>query len=214
MKHVSRRSLRGFLTLAAVTVGGFWMASAQLEAALAQIYPPKGTIQICNVDLTSSKDIIIEDFGTFHTQGIGPETALRAVVGQEYISPAGLRTLPLQITQIGGDAFAEGLGRTRFWLDTSRPVGSALWEQQPGTYFPAIQEMRFHFLYQLEAQPGRVLRSVNPARMRSSNVNAFPPPPGTTYSLMQPVDLEDTQNPGVIVGRILTNSVYVPGPLG
>ena len=69
--------------------------------------------------------------------------------------------------------------------------------------------MRFHFFYSLEAMPGKVYRSIKPARMRSNNVRAFPPPSGTVYRLMEPVELEEVSDPGVVVGRVLANRIAI-----
>jgi len=91
-------------------------------------------------------------------------------------------------------------------------VTGAIWEKTAGTEFPAVQEMRFHFFYTVEALEGKVFRSINPARMRSDNVRAFPPPPGTIYRLLEPVQLEDINEPGVVAGEILSNQVEVPRP--
>jgi hypothetical protein len=171
-----------------------------------------GSSEECEGDIAPTKVITFPGLGKFMPRGIGDAPPIVAVIGKPYISKAGLKTVPLRIIANGGHSFAEGLGETHFWLDATRPLTSAIWERSPGTEFPAIQEMRFHFFYTAEAFPGKIFRSVNPSRMRSENVRAFPPPPGTVYNLVEPVDLEDVSEPGVVVGRILSNRVVIPEP--
>jgi hypothetical protein len=156
--------------------------------------------------------IIIDTMGTFIEVGTGAPSQIMVEIGQQFIAKSGRKTVPLEIVSIGGTGFAEGLGATRFWLDATRPVTSAIWEKQPGTEFPAIQEMRFHFFYTIEAMPGRVFRSMTPAVMRSDDVRNFPPPPGTVYHLAKAVEFEDISAPGVRVGEIVSNRVVIPKP--
>jgi hypothetical protein len=158
-----------------------------------------------------SKFVEMTGVGTFNTVGTGA-TPIVAKVGEQFVSVGRFKTVPLHIVSFGGNAYAEGLGETRFWVDSDRPLMSAIWEKAPGTEFPAIQEMRFHFFYSVEAMPGKVFRSINPARMRADDVRSFPPAPGTVYRLMAPVEFEEIGKPGVVAGRILSNRVEIPRP--
>ncbi|HEX4964346.1 MAG TPA: hypothetical protein VF173_26240 [Thermoanaerobaculia bacterium] len=174
-----------------------------------------GVVVACGPDDTPPEhydqhEIVIGSLGTFTEVGTGAPSQIMVEVGNQFLAKSGQKTVPLKIVSIGGTGFAEGLGATRFWLDATRPVTSAIWEKQLGTEFPAIQEMRFHFFYTMEAMPGKVFRSVNPAVMRSDDVRAFPPPPGTVYHLAKAVDLEDASEPGVVIGRIVSNRVVIP----
>ena len=211
MKILSRTSLAVVCCLAVLGIGTFLATSSQAARVERATLPDTtGSIVVCDADIAPEKEVTFSGLGTFKPVGIGDAPPIVAVVGESYVSRAGLKTVPLRIVANGGHSFAEGLGETRFWLDPSRPMSSAIWEKTPGTEFPAIQEMRFHFLYTAEAMPGRVFRSMNPSIMRSDNVRSFPPPPGTVYRLMRPIELEDIQNPGVVVGRVLNNKVTIP----
>ena len=155
------------------------------------------------------KEVVINGLGQFQTTSTGGSPIV-AVAGKHFFN-RGLRTVPLYLASIDGTAFAEGIGETRFWLDASRPVEGAIWEKKPGTDFPAIQEVRFHFFFSVEAMPGKVYRSLNPAIMRADDLTAFPPAPGTRYRLVQQVQLEDLAEPGVIAGRVISNDLVMGG---
>lgn len=206
MKISGRQSVVLVFCLALLATGTFWATS--YAATVGQTYPAAGLKFDCNVDFTSEKGGTIPPID-FVTRPIGDPTPFSVRTGETFISN-GFRTLRLDILSNGGHAFAEGIGATHFWFDSSRPLPSMLREKTAGTWFPAIQEMRFHFFYTAEAFPGKIFRSVNPAIMRSTNVTAFPPPPGTTYDLVNPVDLEDVNNPGTVVGQITSNHAYIP----
>jgi hypothetical protein len=204
--------------LALVAAGAFFWAgsstAAKLERATLPTVAQPTTTAFCDGDYTDPpegdfKEVTFSGLGTYQETGIGKATQIMARVKPAFISKSGLKTVPLEIVSIGGRTFAEGIGETRFWLDATRPVPSAIWEKRPGTEFPAVQEMRFHFFYTLEALPGRVFRSINPAIMRSNNVRAFPPLSGTRYHLVQPVEIEDVSDPGVVVGKVLSNEFTV-----
>jgi hypothetical protein len=208
MKNSGRKSAVLVFCLALLGAGNFWATSSH-AASFSQSYPAANLKFNCNVDFTNEKGVKIPPFLDVVTRPIGDPTPFSVQTGETYISN-GFRTLRLDILSNGGHAFAEGIGATHFWFDSSRPLASALWEKSPGTWFPAFQEMRFHFFYTAEAFPGKIFRSVNPAIMRSNNVTAFPPPPGTTYQLVKPVDLEDVNNPGKVIGQITSNYAYIP----
>lgn len=215
MKILRRRSLVLGLFLTLLGVGAFW-AAATLDAAPGRgKLPGVGIKAACPEDGTYHPElhqVQMDGLGTFQERTVQGPSQIMIETGPQFKSRSGLRTVPFQIVSITGRGFAEGIGETEFRLDASRPVTSAIWEKRAGTEFPAIQEMRFHFFYTVEAMPTKVFRSVNPAVMRSENVGAFPPPPGTTYRLVKAVELEDVNEPGVVVGRILSNQVIVPRP--
>jgi hypothetical protein len=208
MRISGRNSAFLVLSVALVGAGAFWATSSGAMAV--NRLPDKDIINTCNVDFTSEKGGHIPPIGDFVTHSVGDPSPFTVRTGEAFISPQGLKTVPLEILTNGGHAYGDGIGETHFWYDSSRPLRSAIWEKSPGTEFPAIQEMRFHFFYTVEAFPGKVFRSVNPAIMRSNDVQAFPPPPGTVYNLVQPVALEDANAPGEIIGYITSNRVFVP----
>lgn len=214
MRVLRRRTLVLGLVLALAGAGAFWVTSSwaafperTLPAMKAEACPTHCNDETCEGEI---KEVSIEGLGTFQTISRGGSPVV-ADFGKPFVSKHGLKTVPIRLASMDGRAFAEGIGETYFWLDASRPVSSAIWERRPGTEFPAIQEMRFHFFFTVEALPGRVFRSVNPAIMRADNLSSFPPPAGTFYRLVQPVDLEDIHQPGVLAGRVLSNTVMMGG---
>ena len=215
MRTDHRRTLVVAFVLVVAALGVLWATSS--NAAKPMLPTKAGLVAACGPDDTPPEHydqhgIVIDSLGYFTEEGTGSPSQIMAETGRQFTSKSGLKTVPLRIVSIGGTGFAEGLGATRFWLDATRPVTSAIWEKKAGTEFPAIQEMRFHFFYTIEAMPGKVFRSVNPATMRSDDVRAFPPPPGTVYKLVRAVELEDASEPGVSIGRIVSNRVVIPKP--
>lgn len=206
----------GLVAVLSLTAGGaFWATSALSAAPGKPMLPTKEATaycphhpEECGDDCSTGKTVFLEDLGTFETRATS-SSPLIARVGRPFVKN-GLKTVPLQLINVEGIAVAEGVGETRFWLDASRPVRSAIWEQAPGTEFPATQEMRFHFFYTVDALPGKVYRSMNPAVMRTENLRAFPPPAGTQYRLVSPVNLEEIDRPGVVVGQVVDNEVVIP----
>jgi hypothetical protein len=214
-KNVSR-TLGLVFALSLIAGGAFRVTSSLSAAPVKARLPTKEAIVECGhhpgecTDGCEGKIVSLEGLGTFETRATS-SSPLIARVGRLFMKN-GLKTVPLQLINLEGIAFAEGVGDTRFWLDASRPVTSAVWEQVPGTEFPATQEMRFHFFYRVDVLPGKVFRSMNPAIMRTENLDSFPPPPGTRYRLVSPVLLEEIDRPGVVVGKVLENEVVIPEP--
>lgn len=207
MAVVRRKSVLLAVGFTAAALAASWTVSPDAFGRSTAI--SVGDTQSCPPDTEKGKQVQHREFGVFESVSTPGPSELTAIVGRSYLNEEGLKTTALQITRIGGKATADAVGATEFWFDGSRPVVSELWEQKQGTEFPAIQEMRFHFFYTIEAAPGVVYRSVNPAVMRSENVTAFPPPRGTKYFLVEPVAFEDSRRPGEIVGHILSNEVTI-----
>src|SRR5262245_34088716 len=158
---LKRRTLVLVFFLVLAGLGAFWATSSQAaRPAIATLPETGGTTIACTIITDPTKEISLAGFGTFQPVHTGAPPTLVALTGDPYISERGLKTVPIQILANDGDAFAEGVGQTRFWLDATRPLKSAIWEKKAGTEFPAIQEMRFHFFYTVEAMPGKVFRSM------------------------------------------------------
>ena len=210
---LQRRSLVFLAALALIGAGAFWATSSMAAGPQRHMLPNKASDVPVQCDQPvfeeEGHNVNIPDIGSFQEGPASEPTRILVDVESPFIAKSGLKTVPLRLISIGAKGFAEGIGETRFWLDPTRPVQSAIWEKRAGTEFPAIQEMRFHFFYTLEAMPGKVYRSINPARMRSDNVLSFPPSPGTVYRLAEPVQLEDISRPGVVAGTVLTNRAVV-----
>lgn len=205
-----RQSIVLVVSVALVGLGAFWVTSSVADTPRKLTLPQETMAAICGVKSYEEAHLVqINGAGTFQESAVGEANPIIVRVEKQYKLKTGQKVVPLRAVALSGEGFAEGIGGTRYWLDPTRPVKSAIWEKTPGTEFPAIQEMRFHFFYTFEGMPGKVYRSINPARMRSNNVRAFPPPSGTTYRLMEPVELEEVSNPGVVVGRVLANRAKI-----
>lgn len=218
MRIHARKALGLAFAMSLIAAGAFWATSslsaaperAMLPVAESMAYCPPVHPEECFEGCTADKEVTIDGLGTFQTKSTGSSPMI-ARVGRPFLRN-GVKTVPLQLISLDGTAFAEGVGETRFWLDASRPVTSAVWERVPSTEFPAIQEVRFHFFYTVDAMPDKVYRSMNPAIMRTDNLHSFPPPPGTPYRLVSPVNLEEISQPGVVAGRVVDNQVVIPEP--
>lgn len=194
-----------------IGIGAFWVTSSTADTPKKLMLPQTvNALETCDDIRHEGHEASFNGLGTFQESPVGDPSPLVVRIGQQYKSKTGHKIVPLRVVSIGGHGFAEGIGETFCWLDQTRPIKSAIWEKKPGTEFPAIQEMQFHFFYTVEAMPGKVFRSINPARMRSNDVRAFPPPPGTVYRLVEPVKLEDISEPGVVVGQFLSNRLVIP----
>jgi hypothetical protein len=143
---------------------------------------------------------------------VASEESISAVAGEKYIDRNGLSVIPLRILGMAGRGYVEGVGESVYWLDKSRPVeGSMVRGKARGSDFPAVHEMRFHLFLTTEALPGRTFRSINPAVMVNNNSMSFPPRLGSRYVLKNVVELEDVNDPGVVVVRIVSNRNQIVG---
>lgn len=154
-------------------------------------------------------DIQLDNLGTFNVQS---EESISAVSEGRFVGKNGLISRPIRVLGMAGRGYSEGIGETVYWMDKSRPVGgSGMQAKVQGAEFPAVHEMRFHLFLTTEALPGVTLRSINPAVMVNTNATSYPPRIGARYVLKRPVELENVENPGVVVGRILSNRNEIVG---
>jgi hypothetical protein len=215
MRIRARRTLVLTFFLVALCAGAIWAAAALTskphfdKGALPKAEAAGETVA-CDADVAPDKLIVVPDMGSFKMAGVGDAPPIVSVIGKPFLARDGRKTVPLRIIANGGHSFADGIGETRFWLDATRPLPSYIQEKVKGTELPAVQEMRFHFFFAMEARPGKLYRTINPSIMRSDNVVAFPPPPGTIYRLMEPINLEDVTEPGVVAARVVSNRVVIP----
>jgi hypothetical protein len=160
----------------------------------------------------------LQGFHGIQVTGVGEFTAASEEsiaarpMGPRFIDRDGLSTLRLRVLGMAGRGYVEGVGETMYWLDQSRPLeGSVVRGKTPGIEFPAVHEMHFHLLLTTEALPGRTFRSINPAIMVNNNATSFPPKLGSRYVLRNVVELEDVNDPGTVVLRIVSNRNQIVG---
>jgi hypothetical protein len=123
---------------------------------------------------------------------------LDAGVGDSFRLSDGRAARNLTVEDVFSTGQVDGLGDVTFSHDRSRPAGrSSLVANQAGSDFPATQTMRFHFTANFG---GNEYHSAEAATVTNSAVGAFPPPPGTTYVLTNPVRLVDAN--GVVAGTL------------
>lgn len=99
------------------------------------------------------------------------------------------------------------------------PGPSSLTPIRPAGPFPAVQDMLVNIHVDIPALlPGIKLRNVIPANpgppiLRNNNVMSFPPQ-NDVYHLVEPIDLEDLNNPGPVLATINAFPVTVGPPTG
>jgi len=102
-------------------------------------------------------------------------------------------------------------------MDPDRvPPPSTLIAIRPGMPFPAVQDMHINIHVTIpNLLPGITLRNKlsnpGPAILRNPNLIAFPPQ-NDVYQLVEPIDLEDVNNPGPVLATIQTFPVTVNPP--
>lgn len=129
---------------------------------------------------------------------------LDAGVGDPFKTSDGRTGRNLTVEDVFSTGQVDGLGDVSFSLDSSRPVGrSSIVANQTGSDFPATQTMRFHFTAKIG---GKEYRSVEAANVTNSAVEAFPPPPGTTYVLTNAVRIVDAN--GEVAGQLAPGRAF------
>ena len=97
------------------------------------------------------------------------------------------------------------------------PPPSTLRPITPGIPFPAVQDMIVDIIVEIPSLlPNIRLQPVIPPNpgppiLRNPNVTSFPPQ-GDVYQLVEPIDLEDVNNPGPVLATISTFPVTVNPP--
>lgn len=165
----------------------------------------------------SDDEHIVDGVHIYQINGLGEFSAastesIAASFEEKYIDREGLSTVPIKVLGMAGRGYTDAVGETMYWLDKSRPVeGSRMQSKTRDSDFPGVHEMHFHLLLTTEALPGRTFRTINPAVMVNNNAMSFPPKVGARYVLKNVVELEDVNEPGVVVIRILSNKNQIVG---
>lgn len=116
--------------------------------------------------------------------------------------------VPLLIQEHVSDGIGNIIGPITIRMDPDRvPPQSTLTAIVPGQPFPAIQDTIFNIHVTIpNLLPGITLRNKipsnpGPAILRNSNVTGFPPQ-NDIYQLVEPIELEDVNNPGPVLATI------------
>lgn len=133
-----------------------------------------------------------------------------AVTVGEAFEEGGRAFVPLTIRGHRTVGQAEGLGRLTVDRDPERDAPpSVLTEIEPGTGFPATQDMHVNiYVTAPDTLPGVTLRNVTPGTLRNVGQDSFPPR-DARYELQAPLDLEPIDQPGTIVARILSYTANI-----
>ncbi|SRR6266700_3724673 len=116
--------------------------------------------------------------------------------------------IPLLIQELAWDGVGNIIGPITVRKDPDRnPPQSTLKGIVSGRSFPAVQDMVLSIHVTISnLLPGITLRSKispnpGPAILRNSNVTNFPPQ-NDVYNLVEPMELEDVNNPGPVLATI------------
>ena len=129
----------------------------------------------------------------------------------------GVTMVSLLIQEFVSNGVGSIIGPITVGLDPNRvPPQSTLTAITPGRPFPAIQDMNVNIHVTIpNLLPGITLQNKlsnpGPAILRNANVTNFPPQ-GDVYQLVEPIELEDVNNPGPVLATILTFPVTVNPP--
>ena len=121
----------------------------------------------------------------------------------------GWAMLPLAIRGHKTEGNIDKLGRVSVSHDGTRPAPlSHLRQNEPGKVFPATQEMYVNILVTIESLEGLTLRNVRPGVLLNPSLDSFPPR-NARYDLQAPMDLEDVDNPGPVLARIVSYTARI-----
>jgi hypothetical protein len=110
--------------------------------------------------------------------------------GRPVVNPNGHTVTPLKVDDTFTHGQVEGLGDLIITLDTSKQAPpSSLISNKPGGQFPATQVIQFYPVFILNGEEFRG----DAARVVNSNVDSFPPRPGTVYVLTNAMTLRSDE---------------------
>ncbi len=116
--------------------------------------------------------------------------------------------VPLLIQEHVSDGIGNIIGPITVRMDPDRvPPQSTITAIVPGVPFPAVQDMLVNIHVTIpNLLPGITLRNKIPTNpgppiLRNSNVTNFPPQ-NDVYQLVEPIELEDVNNPGPVLATI------------
>ncbi len=100
------------------------------------------------------------------------------------------------------------LGNVVTTYDASRPATpSTVVSNQVASEFPATGDIYFHATATVSSRPGRLYRTINEIHLQNPQLRTFKPHRQETYNLVDPVDYEDVNIPGVVAFTVTSISV-------
>lgn len=153
----------------------------------------------------------VADFTGHVTMGLDPN------VLAQYLQGA-VSVVPLLIQEYVANGVGAVIGAISMVKDPDRDPGpSGLTAITPGVPFPGVQALVVNVNVDIPALlPGITLRNKIPPNpgppiLRNSNVTSFPPQ-NDVYRLVEPIDLEDVNNPGPVLATINNFPITVNPP--
>jgi hypothetical protein len=104
----------------------------------------------------------------------------------------GRSIVPLTVVGYTTRSEIEGLGTTILDVDYAKPLPrSSIEARSKSKLFPATQTMKLRVTMRVEEYPRALFRATTLGTLVNKKAEAFPPPPGSTYTLGQAVKLTD-----------------------
>jgi hypothetical protein len=167
--------------------------------------------QAAAVQLVVAGQQYLADFTGHLTVGMDPNALARYLQGA-------VNVVELLIQEHVSNGVGAVIGAISVTKDPDRDPGpSRLTALTPGIPFPAVQDMLININVEIPALlPGITLRNQIPSNpgppiLRNPNVTDFPPQ-NDVYQLVEPIDLEDINNPGPVLATINNFPVTVNPP--
>jgi hypothetical protein len=167
--------------------------------------------QAAAVQLTVAGQQYIADFTGHLTVGLDPNVLARYLQGA-------VNLIELLVQEHVSNGVGAVIGAISLIKDPNRDPGpSRLSAITPGIPFPAVQDMLLNINVEIpNLLPGVKLRNKIPSNpgppiLRNANVTNFPPQ-NDIYQLVEPIDLEDINNPGPVLATINNFPVTVNPP--
>ena len=153
----------------------------------------------------------VADFTGHLTMGLDPNRLAQYMQGAVYV-------VEMLIQEYVANGVGAVIGTISMTKDPDRDPGpSRLAPITPGVPFPGVQDFIVNMNVEIPALlPGIRLRNVIPPNpgppiLRNANVTAFPPQ-NDVYQLVEPIELEDINNPGPVLATIQNFPITVNPP--
>lgn len=167
--------------------------------------------QAAAVQLAVAGRQYVADFTGHLTVGFDPNTLTRYLQGAANL-------VELLVHEHVSNGVGAVIGAISVVKDPDRDPGpSTVRAITPGIPFPAVQDMLLNINVEIPALlPGIRLRNIIPPNpgppiLRNPNVTSFPPQ-NDVYQLVEPIELEDINNPGPVLATISNFPVTVNPP--